>query len=362
MLVAAARQRLLVDEPLLVLAQQHVGVDQRAAAQAAGDHAVDALEAPDVEQAVAALAGLPEVARPCALGVRGKLPGWVGAAALQDDDRAAGLGQPVGRDGAAETRSPRRRRRPVSVEALSANSDPRGRSTRHRGRYRSEPDATMVRHATRLANDPNGPLTKSRRWACSRRRRIAVSLREGQYCRSDLAQAAEDGRVTMSGSGVQFTETMRGFASTSALDDFASRVRARQGRRLAPRVHRDGDRRRRRQARRRPRRTRPTSPAPSRRPALSPTPLTVEGGRFNLLVRDEEHAGRPPDALLDAAGRRRRPPLLPRGLTSRSTTTTAWTSGRTPPPSTSPSTRATTTGRSRPRASSPSTWPTSPSS
>ena len=93
----------------------------------------------------------------------------------------------------------------------------------------------------------------------------------------------------MSGSGVQFTETMRGFASISAVDGFAEgfergkaddspleftvTVTADDVDRLVDDRAHEAD-------------LRGTVTAP----ALSPTPLTVEGGRFNLLVRDEEHA------------------------------------------------------------------------
>ena len=93
----------------------------------------------------------------------------------------------------------------------------------------------------------------------------------------------------MSGSGVQFTETMRGFASTSDLDDFEAgfergkaddspleftvTVTADDVDRLVDdRAHE----------------AELTGTVTA--PALSPTPLNVEGGRFNLLVRDEEHA------------------------------------------------------------------------
>jgi cholesterol oxidase len=93
----------------------------------------------------------------------------------------------------------------------------------------------------------------------------------------------------MSGSGVQFTETMRGFASTSAVDDFAAgfdrgkaddspleftvTVTADDVDRLVDDRAHEAD-------------LQGTVTAP----ALSPAPLKVENGRFNLLVRDEEHA------------------------------------------------------------------------
>jgi cholesterol oxidase len=96
--------------------------------------------------------------------------------------------------------------------------------------------------------------------------------------------------VTMGGSGVQFTETMRGFASTSALDDYAEgfergkaddspleftvTVKADDVDRLVDDREHEAE-----------------LSGTVTAPALSPTPLQVEGGRFNLLVRDAEHAG-----------------------------------------------------------------------
>ena len=91
------------------------------------------------------------------------------------------------------------------------------------------------------------------------------------------------------GPGVEFTETMRGFASTTATDDF--RAGEEQGRRdgsileftvtvTADDVARLVD-----------------EPEHEGRingsvtaPAFSPNPIRVEGGRFNLLVRDAETA------------------------------------------------------------------------
>ena len=61
-------------EGVLVLAEQHVGVDQRAPAQAARDERADPRERPDVVEPVLASLGVPERAR-TSRGVRGKLPG-----------------------------------------------------------------------------------------------------------------------------------------------------------------------------------------------------------------------------------------------------------------------------------------------
>jgi hypothetical protein len=95
---------LLLDEPVLVLAQQHVGVDERAAAQPAGTDRVDVVKAPQVEHPVQALAGIPELRlhpqRRAREGVRRKR-----LAALEQAHAVAGLGQAIGRHGSSETRS-----------------------------------------------------------------------------------------------------------------------------------------------------------------------------------------------------------------------------------------------------------------
>ena len=99
--VAAVRQRIVLDEPVLVLAQQDVRVDQRAAAEAARHDRVAAAEPPDVEHAVEPGGRVPE--RLAHLrGGAGEAVRRVGVAALEHDDRQAGLGQPVGRYRAAE--------------------------------------------------------------------------------------------------------------------------------------------------------------------------------------------------------------------------------------------------------------------
>ena len=96
--------------------------------------------------------------------------------------------------------------------------------------------------------------------------------------------------MDISGSGVRFTETMRGFVSTSSVDDyqagfdrgqadespldFTVTVTADDVDRLVDERDHEAD-----------------LAGTVTAPALSPTPLAVEGGRFNLLVRDAEHAG-----------------------------------------------------------------------
>src|SRR5262245_11969907 len=94
----------------------------------------------------------------------------------------------------------------------------------------------------------------------------------------------------MGGSGVRFTETMRGFASTSEVDDyqvgfekgkadgspleFTVTVTADDIDRLVDDPAHEAE-----------------LEGTVNAPALSAEPLVVEGGRFNLLVRDAEHAG-----------------------------------------------------------------------
>jgi hypothetical protein len=102
-LVAAGLQ-VLVDEPLLVLADEHVGVDERAAAQPRGDERVDAAEGPVVIHARQAVGRVPEaLAGP--VGAAGERAGGVGAAALEHEHPLAGLREPVGRHRAAEARA-----------------------------------------------------------------------------------------------------------------------------------------------------------------------------------------------------------------------------------------------------------------
>ena len=93
--------------------------------------------------------------------------------------------------------------------------------------------------------------------------------------------------MVVSGSGVQFTETMRGFASTSAIDDYAEgfeRGKADDSPEFTVTVTAD-DVDRLVGEREHEARLEGTVTAP----ALSPTPLTVENGLVHLC-RDAEHA------------------------------------------------------------------------
>ena len=92
--VPAPRQRLILDEPALVLAHQHVRVDQGAAAQPAGHHRIAVGEPPDVEHPVTTPGRIPE--RPAHLRGRAReAVRRVRCAALEQDHRQARLGQPV---------------------------------------------------------------------------------------------------------------------------------------------------------------------------------------------------------------------------------------------------------------------------
>ncbi len=103
-LVAAAGQGRVVHEPSLVLAQQDVGVDQRAAAQSRRDDRLDLAERADVEQAEQLVLRLPEgVAH--LVGVAGEAARRVASPALEDDHGSPRVGQAIRGDGGAEPRS-----------------------------------------------------------------------------------------------------------------------------------------------------------------------------------------------------------------------------------------------------------------
>ena len=87
-----------------VLAQHDVGVDQRAAAEAAGGDRVEALEVVVLVEAVATAAGRPQRAPPLARRARERA-GRPRLAALEDQHRGARLRHPAGDDRAAEARA-----------------------------------------------------------------------------------------------------------------------------------------------------------------------------------------------------------------------------------------------------------------
>ena len=100
--LVAAVVDVLLHEPLLVLAQEDVGVDQRAAAEAGRDQRVDPLERPVVVHAGQAALGVPEaLARP--VRAARERAGRVRAAALEHADAPAGLREPIGHDRPAES-------------------------------------------------------------------------------------------------------------------------------------------------------------------------------------------------------------------------------------------------------------------
>ena len=100
-LVPAAGQRRVVHEPLRILPQQHVRVDQRSASQAARDHPLEPAEAPRLEEAVERVGGRPEVLTELAGGA-GEAAGRVRTAAFHEHDRLPRFREPVGGDGPAE--------------------------------------------------------------------------------------------------------------------------------------------------------------------------------------------------------------------------------------------------------------------
>src|SRR4051794_28041581 len=94
----------LVDERVLVLANEDVGVDQRPAAESARDEASEVAERPDVVHAVAALARIPE--RSAELVRRTRKVAWsVGLATFEKADPASRLAQAMSHDRPTEARS-----------------------------------------------------------------------------------------------------------------------------------------------------------------------------------------------------------------------------------------------------------------
>src|SRR5205823_11536153 len=96
--------RTLGDEPLLIFAQQNVGVDERAATESAGDQSFHPAERPDVEHAVKALVRIPEILLQ-AVWRAGKRIRRVRLSALEHADAHPGFGQPIRHHGAAESRA-----------------------------------------------------------------------------------------------------------------------------------------------------------------------------------------------------------------------------------------------------------------
>ena len=99
--LVAAVVDVLLHEPLLVLAQEDVGVDERAAAEPGRDQRVDPLERPVVVHAGQAAVGVPEALARAVRAARER-PGRVRAPALEDADAPAGLRESIGHDRASE--------------------------------------------------------------------------------------------------------------------------------------------------------------------------------------------------------------------------------------------------------------------
>jgi hypothetical protein len=102
-LVSAVAQ-VLLDEPALVLAQEDVGVDQRAAAEAGRDERVDPAERPVVVHAGQPALGVPEALARAARAA-GERAGGIRATALEQAHPLPGLRQPVGHHRASEARA-----------------------------------------------------------------------------------------------------------------------------------------------------------------------------------------------------------------------------------------------------------------
>ena len=88
-------------EPVLVLADHHVGVDQRATAEPARDQRLEAVEGPEVEHPLEALARVPEVVLEPQRAAR-KRARRICLAALEDEHPSSGFGQAAGGHRAAE--------------------------------------------------------------------------------------------------------------------------------------------------------------------------------------------------------------------------------------------------------------------
>ena len=161
----AAVAGLLAHEPLLVLAQQHVRVDQRAAAEAARGDRVDVVEAPHVEHAVQARARVPELRlhaqRRAREGVRRKR-----LAALEQADAVAGLSQAVGGDGSPEAGSDDER-----VEVLCSGGQ------RKSAPSNSRRPAWACRRALRSIGGNNNPAHGAGRAFANVRRRAPAAHR-----------------------------------------------------------------------------------------------------------------------------------------------------------------------------------------
>src|SRR5262249_35248671 len=90
-----------VYEPVVVFTDEDVGVNDRAAAEAAGDECLEVAEVPDVEHSVEPVVGVPEVLSEFLRAAR-KRPWRVAAAPFEQADAESGFRQPIGADGTAE--------------------------------------------------------------------------------------------------------------------------------------------------------------------------------------------------------------------------------------------------------------------
>ena len=172
--VSAPRQRIILDEPVLVLAHQHVRVDQGAAAQPAGHHRIAVGEPPDVEHPVTSPGRIPE--RPAHLRGRAReAVRRVRPAALEQDHRQARLGQPVRGHRTAEPGPDHHR-----VGLLGRRAS---RCAGHR------------RAAHRWAGHVRRPAASGTGLSAGTRRRGRASPRTGPHGRNQGGSQARPGRV-----------------------------------------------------------------------------------------------------------------------------------------------------------------------
>jgi hypothetical protein len=94
----------VIDEPRRIFAEHDVGVDERAAAETAAHHGLDAAERPDVEHPVPARRWRPQVGGHPARAARERA-GRVAPAAFEHEHGPSRLCQPAGRRRRAEARA-----------------------------------------------------------------------------------------------------------------------------------------------------------------------------------------------------------------------------------------------------------------
>ena len=184
----------VVDEPGRILAQQHVGVDERAAAQPAGDERPRCRGRPTRRTCRNSDRGGSQRFCASAPGAAGKRPGRVAAAPLEHQDRPAGLGQAARRGRGPETGA-----HDYGVETLSHACRPSSRRARRRPAIstRARHDAAVEvallermlgsgrapRGASRTGRFPRPPLRRRRAYGPRppvRRRKLTARSPNGR--------------------------------------------------------------------------------------------------------------------------------------------------------------------------------------